>query len=146
MNPRSTVQIAGHPVHVMLVPFVIASYFGAFAGDLGYAYSLDPFFARAALWLIGTGIVMSALAATAGVIDFFFEPRIRMLKASWWHFGGNVTVSLISIIDWVLRAETGSEAGSASFIWLSFAVVLLLVFTGWKGWEMVYRHHVGVAD
>ncbi len=25
-------------------------------------------------------------------------------------------------------------------------VVLILLFTGWKGWEMVYRHRVGVAD
>ena len=146
MNPRSTVQIAGHPVHVMLVPFVIASYFGAFAADLAYAFTLDPFFARAALWLIGTGIAMSAIAATVGLIDFFFEPRIRELNASWWHFGGNVMVSLISIVDWALRDEAGYEAGSASFVWLSFAVVLLLVFTGWKGWEMVYRHHVGIAD
>jgi hypothetical protein len=22
----------------------------------------------------------------------------------------------------------------------------ILLFTGWKGWEMVYRHHVGVSD
>jgi hypothetical protein len=25
-------------------------------------------------------------------------------------------------------------------------VVLILLFTGWKGWEMVYREHVGVSD
>ena len=35
MNPRSTIQIAGHPIHVMLVPFVIGYYTGAFAADLG---------------------------------------------------------------------------------------------------------------
>jgi uncharacterized membrane protein len=29
---------------------------------------------------------------------------------------------------------------------LSLLVVALLLFTGWKGWEMVYRHRVGVAD
>jgi uncharacterized membrane protein len=31
-------------------------------------------------------------------------------------------------------------------IWISLATVLLLLFNGWKGWEMVYRHHVGVSD
>lgn len=25
-------------------------------------------------------------------------------------------------------------------------VVVLLLFTGWKGWELVYRHHVAVSD
>jgi uncharacterized membrane protein len=29
---------------------------------------------------------------------------------------------------------------------LSLVVVCILLFTGWKGWEMVYRHRVGVAD
>jgi uncharacterized membrane protein len=29
---------------------------------------------------------------------------------------------------------------------LSVIVVLILLFTGWKGWEMVYRHRVGVTN
>jgi len=29
---------------------------------------------------------------------------------------------------------------------ISAVVVVLLVFNGWMGWELVYRHHVGVAD
>src|SRR5439155_18429501 len=29
---------------------------------------------------------------------------------------------------------------------LSLMVVCTLLFTGWKGWEMVYQHRVGVAD
>ena len=29
---------------------------------------------------------------------------------------------------------------------ISFIVVAILLYTGWRGWEMVYRHRVGVAD
>jgi uncharacterized membrane protein len=29
---------------------------------------------------------------------------------------------------------------------MSFVVVGILLFTGWKGWQMVYRHRVGIAD
>jgi uncharacterized membrane protein len=29
---------------------------------------------------------------------------------------------------------------------LSIAVVLILLFTGWMGWAMVYRHGVAVAE
>jgi len=29
---------------------------------------------------------------------------------------------------------------------LSLIVVCILLFTGWKGWAMVYRHRVGIAD
>jgi uncharacterized membrane protein len=139
-------QIAGHPVHAMFVPFVIAFYIGAFAADIGYAATADPFWARGALWLIGAGIVASVFAAGIGLLDFLFEPRIRELKAAWWHLGGNVLMSGVSIIDWVLRYEIGAEAGSHAYLWMSLVVVLLLGFNGWKGGEMVYRNRVGVAD
>jgi hypothetical protein len=35
--------------------------------------------------------------------------------------------------------------GTAAIV-LSLVVVCILLFTGWKGWEMVYRHRVGVAE
>ena len=146
MNPRSTVQIAGHPVHAMLVPFVIAFYTGAPIADLAYAHTLDPFWARAALWLLGAGIVASAAAATIGLVDFVVEPKIRELRAAWWHLGGNVLMSLISLLDFVLRYEVGPEAGSRGYIWLGFAAFALLLFNAWKGGELVYRHGVGVKD
>ena len=47
-NPRSTVQIAGHPIHVMIVPFVIGFYVGAFAADLAYMRAPAIRFGRAA--------------------------------------------------------------------------------------------------
>jgi hypothetical protein len=25
-------------------------------------------------------------------------------------------------------------------------VVLILLYTGWRGWELVYRGHVGISD
>jgi uncharacterized membrane protein len=145
-NPRSTVQIAGHPIHVMIVPFVIAFYVGAFVTDLAYAGTGDPFWARGAIWLLAAGVVMSALAATAGIIDFLADRKIRSLSASWWHFGGNALAAAISIADLYLRYVAGYEAGSRQYLWMSGLVVALLVFTGWKGWEMVYKDHVGVSD
>lgn len=146
MNPRSTIQIAGHPVHAMLVPFVVTFYTAAFGADLGFAATGDAFWARSAFWLIGAGIVVSVLAATAGLIDFLFEPAIREIRAAWWHLLGNVLMSLISIGDWVLRFGAGAEEGSHAYLSLSLIVVLLLGFNAWMGAELVFRHRVGVAD
>src|SRR3984885_15693855 len=85
MNPKSTVSIAGHPVHAMLVPFVIAFYSGALLCDIAYASVMDPFWARAAFWLIGGGIVASAAAANIGLVGFIAGARGPGLRDAWGH-------------------------------------------------------------
>lgn len=145
-NPRSTIQIAGHPIHVMLVPFVIGYYTGAFASDLAYAATLDPFWARAAFWLIGAGIFVSVFAATIGFIDFLAEPKIRALSAAWWHLGANLLMSAASIVDFYLRYRSGAEDGSHHYLWLSALTFVLLLFGGWQGGQMVYRYRVGISE
>jgi uncharacterized membrane protein len=44
------------------------------------------------------------------------------------------------------RYSDGTSAIIPKGLVLSLIVVCILLFTGWKGWEMVYRHRVGVAD
>ena len=36
-NPRSTVQVAGHPIHPMLIPFPIAFFVGTLVTDIVYS-------------------------------------------------------------------------------------------------------------
>jgi uncharacterized membrane protein len=81
---------AGHPLHPMLIPFPIAFFVFGFLCDLAFWRTGNAFWATAALWLLGTGLVMAALAAVFGLIDFLGEPRIRALNDAWWHAGGNV--------------------------------------------------------
>ena len=89
---------------------------------------------------------MAALAAVAGLTDLLGEPRIRALNEAWWHAGGNVVVVLIELYNWYARYVEGTAAVVPMGVVLSLVVVCILLFTGWKGWEMVYRYRVGVAD
>jgi uncharacterized membrane protein len=145
-NPRSTASIAGHPIHPMLIPFPIAFFVATFVCDLVFWQSSNAMWATAAIWLLGAGIVMAALAALAGLTDVVGEPRIRALNDVWWHAGGNVVVVLIQLYNWWIRYTAGTSAVVPEGLVLSLIVVCILVFTGWKGWEMVYRARVGVAD
>jgi len=131
----------------MLIPFPVAFLVGAFASDLVFWGTADAFWARASMWLIGAAIVMALVAATAGFIDFFGEPRIRALSDAWYHMVGNLTAVVVALINFYLRYSQGAEAAVRPWgVVLSFVVVCILLFTGWKGWEMVYRHHVAVLD
>jgi uncharacterized membrane protein len=145
-NPKSTASIAGHPIHPMLIPFPIAFFVGTFVCDIVYWQTASTPWATATVWMLGAGLVMAALAAVAGLTDVLGDDRIRALDDVWWHAGGNVLVVLIELYNWYARYSDGAAAVVPKGLILSLIVSCVLVFTGWKGWEMVYRHRVGVAD
>jgi uncharacterized membrane protein len=145
-NPQSTAKIADHPIHPMLISFPIAFFVATFVCDLVFWRTGTSFWATAGLWLLGAGLVMAALAAVAGLIDVLGESRIRALNDAWWHAGGNVLAVLIELYNWYLRYSSGEAAIVPTGLSLSLIVVCILLFTGWKGWKLVYLHRVGVSD
>jgi uncharacterized membrane protein len=146
-NPKSTASIAGHPLHPMIIPFPVAFLVTAFVTDLAFWTTGTSGWATASVWLIGAGVVMALVAAVFGFTDFFGDSQVGGLSDAWQHMIGNLIVVVIAAINWYLRYRTGAAGGVfPAGIWLSLVTVLLLLFNGWKGWEMVYRHHVGVSD
>lgn len=54
---------------------------------------------------------------------------------------------VLALINFYLRYAQGAEAAVKPWgVVLSLIVVGILLFTGWKGWEMVYQHYVAVLD
>lgn len=145
-NPRSTASLGGHPIHPMLVLFPIAFFVATLVCDIVFWQSGIGEWATAALWLLGAGLVMAALAAVAGLIDFLGDQMIRSLNDAWWHAGGNVLVVLIELYSWYARYTQGADAVVPTGIVLSLIAVGLLLFTGWKGGELVHRYRVGILE
>jgi len=130
----------------MLIPFPIACFVLAFISDLAFWKTSSDFWASASLWLLGIGLIMAALAAVMGLADVLGDDQVRNLSDAWLHAGGNVVAVVIELYNWYSRYEHGKDAIVPTGVILSLVVVLILLFTGWKGWEMVYRHRVGVAE
>jgi uncharacterized membrane protein len=145
-NPKSTAKIGDHPIHPMLVGFPIALFVSAFVCDVVFWQTMNPDWFRATVWLLGGGLIMAALAAVMGLIDFLDERRIRDLNDAWWHMGGNVLAVLIEAFNLYERVQTNETFVVPTGLVLSAIVVAILMFTGWKGWNLVYRHHVAVSD
>lgn len=78
--------------------------------------------------------------------DFLGNRLVRAQNAAWYHMIGNVTAVVLSLINFWLRYRAGDAGAYPVGLWLSLIVVLLLLFNRWKGWELVYRHHVCVSD
>jgi len=144
-HPQSTAKIADHPIHPMLIPFPIVCFVGAFVTDVVYAQKSDPGWATASMWLLGVGLVMAALAAVAGLTDYLGDERVRRLNDALKHMLANVTAVVIELVNLVLRLNNPGFADSTG-VYLSGVVVLILLYSGWKGGDLVYRHGVGVHD
>jgi uncharacterized membrane protein len=141
----TTAKLGGHPIHPMLIPFPIALLVATFACDLAYWSTANAFWAQAAFWALAAAIVMAALAAVAGLTDFLGNAQIRAISDAWQHMIGNVIAVVLAVVSLWLRYRYG--AAQAVMPWgivLSGIVVLLLLFTGWKGGHLVYHHRVGM--
>src|SRR3954463_1539845 len=96
-NPKSTAQIAGHPIHPMLIPFPIACFVLTFVSDVAFWRTSNEFWATASLWVLGVGLIMAELADVIRLIDVFGDDQVRNLTDPWPHAGGNFLVVLIEL-------------------------------------------------
>ena len=142
---RSTVAINGHPLHPMVVPFPLASLVGVLIADIVFIATDDPFWATAAFWLLGFGIVMGLLAGLLGFIDFATIPQARS-KTGWTHMIGNLAAVALSAVSLFIRLPDPAAAVAPTGLVLSIIVAGILVVTGWAGGELSYRHKIGVID
>ena len=143
-NPRSTAKVAGHPIHPMLVPVPIVCFVGTLVTDLAYWHTANVQWANFSAWLLSVGLVISIFVVLAGVIDFFGDRRIRRLRPAWIHAFGNAVALVLAIVNAFVHSRDAYTSVVPEGLILSALVVLILLVTGWNGWDMVYRHRVGV--
>ncbi|MCC5660216.1 DUF2231 domain-containing protein [Nostoc sp. XA010] len=141
----STVAIAGHPLHPLTVIFPIAFLAAALGSDFGYWLTRDFFWARASFWLIGLGLGLGLIAAATGLSDFLKIERVRKRTAGWVHLILNVSILVLSLVNFLLRL---GDAESRIVPWgllISLVVGTLTSASGWFGAELSYRHKIGVV-
>ena len=141
---RSTAQIAGHPIHPMLVPIPIACFIGTLLADITYAVSAEMMWADLSTWLLVVGLVGGVLAGIAGLTDFLSNRLIRAQPPAWPHAIGSTAVLVLSFFNLLVHTRDAWTSVVPTGLILSIIVVMILPFTAWLGWSMVYRCRVGV--
>jgi len=145
--PKGTgtaVAIRRHPLHPMLVTFPIALLICALASDIAYWVSMDEFWARVSLWLLGVGTTMGIVAGTTGAIELLLVAGIRRRAAAWNHFVMGTMLLAVSFTNWFWRVSDAAAAILPLGIYLSFISLLLVAVTGWMGGKLVFDEEVGI--
>lgn len=145
-NPRSTAQIAGHPLHPMMVPIPIAGFLFALGTDLAFQLTGDERWAEASKWLLGAGLVGAMGAAATGFTDYLGDERVKKLPSANQHMIANLSLVAVQAANLGLRLTNKQEAMPSGAPWLSGLAAALVGYSGWLGGELSYRHRVGVQE
>jgi uncharacterized membrane protein len=143
LHPHSTAKIGDHPIHPMLIPFPIVCFILTFAADIAYGRTADAFWATGSKWLLGIGLVMAALAAVAGLTDYVGDAKLRSSSDALKHMLANVTAVVLEFVNFFLRLNNPDFISSTG-VYISGIVVLILLYSGWKGGDLIYRSGVAV--
>jgi uncharacterized membrane protein len=144
--PKSTAQIAGHPLHPMLITFPVTFFLSTLVLDLVFLATGGERWAEATVWVLGAGLVTALAAAATGMTDYLGDDRVRRSKVANGHMIGNIFAVGIEAANWFLRL--GGDAEDVIVpegIALSAIAAAILGVTAWLGGSLVYKQRVGVS-
>jgi uncharacterized membrane protein len=142
----SVAQIAGHPLHPVVVPLPIGMFVGALVADLVYARTHDRFWARAGHAMAAAGVGTGLLAGALGATDLVGRDRIRTRGSAWIHGLGNLAAVGLGAGSVLLRRDQHPDVIVPRGLAVSTAIVGILGVTGWLGGELVFRHRIGLSE
>ncbi|HXC37443.1 MAG TPA: DUF2231 domain-containing protein [Burkholderiales bacterium] len=141
---RTPANIAGHPIHPMLVTIPIGLWVFSLVADLVALRSGTPqSWALVAFYTMVGGIVGALAAALPGLIDLLSLKDAEIKKTALIHMSINLTIVVLYVINAWLRYQA-SVAGNVT-LWLSVLTIAMLLVSGWLGGKMVYLSKVGVS-
>src|SRR3954452_25561272 len=144
---ESKVKALGHPVHQMLIVFPLGLLATAVVFDILGLITDNTGFATAAAYMSAAGVIGGLVAAVFGLMDWLAIPKgTRGHRVGMWHGGGNVVVTLLFALSWLVRANADAWDPNALALVLSFVGFAIAGVTGWLGGELVDRLGVGVSD
>jgi uncharacterized membrane protein len=144
---ESRLAIAGHPIHAMLVTFPIALITSLLPSDLAWVLTQDAFWARASLWLAGTGAIMGLFAAIIGTLELLLIPAVRRHGMGWSHFVAAMVLIAVAFSNWYLRLEAGAEEWILPWgLALSVLGAGLVMVAGWLGANLIFDHRIAITD
>lgn len=145
---KSSVVVAKHPLHPMLIPIPIGAFLFALIGDLAYLGTANTFWYSFATWSIAIGVISGLLAAVPGLIDYLTVVPGEARRTATTHMIVNVSIVAVFAINWAIRVFSTATTGTNH--WLTLGLTLIadaaLLYSGWLGGHLVYHHRLGVEE
>jgi len=140
---RTPANIAGHPIHPMLVTIPIGLWLFSLVADLVGMRAADAqTWSTVALYSMVGGVIGALAAAVPGLIDLLSLKDRPIQKTALIHMSINLTLVVLYAINAWTRFNHSVTGGVA--LALSVLGVAMLAVSGWLGGKMVFVAGVGV--
>ena len=140
---RTPAQIAGHPIHPMLVTIPIGLWVFSFVCDLISFRSGHPeTWTTCALYAMVGGVIGALAAAIPGLIDLLSLGDRPVKKTALKHMTLNLIIVVLFAVNAWMRGH-GADVHGTPLV-LSLVAIVLLLVSGWLGGKMVYEAGVAV--
>ena len=141
---RVKARLFGHPIHPMLIVFPLGLLTAAAIFDVIHICTHNGHWADLSFWMIAAGIIGGLIAAVFVAIDWLGIPQGTRAKfIGLIHGLSNVVVVILFIISWFMR-WSNPAAPVMTAMMLGWIGIVVALFAGWLGGELVYRLNVGV--
>jgi uncharacterized membrane protein len=142
----TTAPSAGlYPLHIILASFPTACFTGAFLTDIAYANTYEMQWANFSVWLITAGLVMGALAAVVGIVDYLINRNRRARGTGRVHTIGSLLVLLLSLWNVFIHSRDAYTSVVPTGIILSGIVTVLVLVSSWLGTTAAWGQHNGAV-
>lgn len=122
-----------HPLHAILLGFVLPSLLGAWLSDLAYGASYEVQWSNFAAWLIIGALVGGGFALLWAVIDMIRDRGRRTLRHAV-YTGLLAVMWVVAFIDELVHSQD-AWAIMPEAPWLSFLAALLALAASWIGFS-----------
>ena len=144
---ESRFKVLGHAAHPILIVFPLGLLATSVIFDILCAATGNPQFPVVAYWMIAAGVIGGLVAAVPGFVDWLAIPKdTRAKRIGLYHAIGNDIVLVLFAVSWWLRRGAPNHEPTTVAFALSVVAVLLALFTGWLGGELIERLGMSVHD
>ena len=137
-----TARRAGNLLYPLLASVPSAAFTAALITDVAYWKSANMQWANFSAWLLAGGLLVAVFAVLVGIVDLIADRRIRQLNMTWGYVAGNVLAIVLAIINSFVHSRDAWTSVVPTGLILSAVTVIVLMITGWMGWELAFHTRI----
>lgn len=125
VSSPSTVAVTPTHAGLMLIPFTC--FLLAMIADIAYWTTVNLMWLNFSSWLLFAGLVAAGLVALWALVEHIARPIVR--PATWVYVIGYLVTLCLALVDNLVHAADGWSAIVPYGMWLTVAVVVVLLIT-----------------